>query len=74
MVLITALIRDLSVRFGCEVDILTSGPWSEPLLTGQSGVGDILCVRSRKMPYWVSLDQQRAVHRLRSRRGPTRPR
>jgi Glycosyltransferase family 9 (heptosyltransferase) len=67
MVLITALIRDLSVRFGCEVDILTSGPWSEPLLTGQSGVGDILCVRSRKTPYWVSLDQQRAVHRLRSR-------
>jgi ADP-heptose:LPS heptosyltransferase len=67
MVLITSLIRDLSVRFGCEVDILTSGPWSEPLLTGQSGVGDIFCVRSRKTPYWLSLDQQRAVHRLRSR-------
>jgi ADP-heptose:LPS heptosyltransferase len=67
MVLITSLIRDLSVRFGCEVDILTSGPWSEPLLTGQTGVGDILCVRSRKTPYWLSLDQQRAVQRLRFR-------
>jgi hypothetical protein len=67
MVLITSLIRDLSVRFGCKVDILTSGPWSEPLLTGQSGVGDILCVRSRKTPYWLSLAQQRAVHRLRTR-------
>ena len=67
MVLVTSLIRDLSARFGCKVDILTSGPWSEPLLTGQSGVGDVLCVRSRKTPYWLSLDQQRAVHRLRSR-------
>jgi heptosyltransferase-2/heptosyltransferase-3 len=72
MVLVTSLIRDLSVRFGCKVDILTSGPWSEPLLTGQAGVGDILCVRSRKTPYWLSLDQQRAVHRLRTRGvGPT---
>jgi heptosyltransferase-2/heptosyltransferase-3 len=72
MVLVTSLIGDLSARFGCKVDILTSGPWSEPLLTGQSGVGDILCVRSRKTPYWLSLDQQRAVHRLRSRGvGPT---
>ena len=67
MVLITSLIRDLSARFGRKVDILTSGPWSEPLLTGQSGVGDIICVRSRKTPYWLSLDQHRAVHRLRSR-------
>src|SRR5450631_583883 len=67
MVLITSLISDLNLRFGSEVDILTSGPWSEPLLTGQPGVGDILCVRSRKTPYWLSLDQQRAVHRLRSR-------
>ena len=67
MVLITALIHDLSVRFGRKVDILTSGPWSEPLLTGQSGVGEIFCVRSRKTPYWLSLDQQRAVRRLRSR-------
>jgi ADP-heptose:LPS heptosyltransferase len=72
MVLITSLIRDLSVRFGREVDVLTSGPWSVPLLTGQSGVGDLLCVRSRKTPYWLSLDQQRAVRRLRSRGvGPT---
>jgi heptosyltransferase-2/heptosyltransferase-3 len=72
MVLVTSLIRDLSARFGRDVDVLTSGPWSEPLLRGQSGVGEILCVRSRKTPYWLSLDQQRAVRRLRSRGvGPT---
>jgi ADP-heptose:LPS heptosyltransferase len=72
MVLVTALIRDLSARFGGPVDVLTSGPWSEPLLRGQSGVGDVVTVRSRKTPYWLSRDQQRAVRWLRARgAGPT---
>ncbi|MDP9014319.1 MAG: glycosyltransferase family 9 protein [Pseudomonadota bacterium] len=72
MVLVTSLIRDLSARYGCDVDVLTSGPWSEPLLRGQSGVGEILTVRSRKTPYWLSIDQQRAVRWLRERgAGPT---
>ena len=72
MVLITALIRGLSARFDVNVDVLTSGPWSEPLLRGQSGVGEIITVRSRKTPYWLSSDQQRAVRWLRARGpGPT---
>jgi hypothetical protein len=72
MVLVTALIRGLSGRFGTDVDVLTSGPWSEPLLRGQSGVGEIVTVRSRKTPYWLSRDQQRAVRWLRTRgQGPT---
>jgi len=72
MVLVTALVLDLHQRFGKDVDVLTSGPWSEPLLRGQPGVGDIISVRSRKTPYWLSLDQQRAVRRLRARgAGPT---
>jgi len=72
MVLLTALIRPLHARFRCPVDILTSGPWSEPLLCGQPGVGEILTVRSRKTPYWLSLDQQRVVRRLKARgAGPT---
>lgn len=72
MVLLTALIRPLYARFRCPVDIITSGPWSEPLLRGQPGVGEILNVRSRKTPYWCSLDQQRVVRRLKARgAGPT---
>ena len=67
MVLVTALIRDLSSRFGGPVDVLTSGPWSEPLLRGQPGVGDVVTVRSRKTPYWLSRDQQRAVRWLRKK-------
>jgi ADP-heptose:LPS heptosyltransferase len=72
MVLLTALIRVLHAEFRTPVDIVTSGPWSGPLLHGQPGVGEIFCVRSRKTPYWLSLDQQRIVKALRARGpGPT---
>ncbi len=72
MVLITALIRELHAIWRQPVDIVTSGPWSEPLLRGQPGVGDIWAVRSRKTPYWLATDQRRLVRQLRSRgAGPT---
>jgi heptosyltransferase-2/heptosyltransferase-3 len=72
MVLLTALIRVLHARFHSPVDIVTSGPWSEPLLRGQPGVGEVWTVRSRKTPYWLSADQQRVVRLLRGRGlGPT---
>jgi ADP-heptose:LPS heptosyltransferase len=72
MVLLTALIRVLHAEFRCPVDIVTSGPWSEPLLNGQPGVGDIYSMRSRKTPYFLSREQQRVVRQLRTRGiGPT---
>jgi heptosyltransferase-2/heptosyltransferase-3 len=72
MVLLTALIRMLHAQFHTPVDIVTSGPWSEPLLHGQPGVGEIWTLRSRKTPYWLSADQRRVVRRLRERGvGPT---
>src|ERR1700722_17545754 len=72
MVLLTALIRVLHARFRVPVDIVTSGSWSEPLLRGQPGVGEILSLRSRKTPYWLSSDQRRVVRSLRKRGvGPT---
>jgi hypothetical protein len=72
MVLLTALIRVLHAEFRAPVDIVTSGSWSEPLLCGQPGVGEIFSVRSRRTPYWMSIDQQRVVRQLRARgAGPT---
>ena len=72
MVLLTALIRVLYAEFRVPVDIVTSGPWSEPLLRGQPGVGEIFSMRSRKTPYWLSADQKRVVRQLRARApGPT---
>ena len=72
MVLLTALIRALHARYQRPVDVVTSGPWSEPLLRGQPGVGEVWSVRSRKTPYWMAPDQRRVVRHLRSRGvGPT---
>jgi heptosyltransferase-2/heptosyltransferase-3 len=72
MVLLTALIRVLHAEFNLPVDIVTSGPWSEPLLRGQPGVGEIFSMRSRKTPFWLSADQRRVVRNLRARgAGPT---
>jgi ADP-heptose:LPS heptosyltransferase len=67
MVLLTALIRVLHAEFRAPIDIVTSGPWSEPLLREQPGVGEIFSVRSRKTPYWMSIDQQRVVRQLLAR-------
>ena len=72
MVLLTPLVRALAARFGTPVDIVSSGAWTEPLLTGQPGVGTLYLVRSRRRPYLISPDQWRLVRRLRERGpGPT---
>ena len=72
MVLLTALIRMLHAQFHAPVDIVTSGAWSEPLLRGQPGVGEIWSMRSRKSPYWLSTGQRSVVRNLRERgAGPT---
>jgi heptosyltransferase-3 len=72
MVLLTVLLRHLHERFGKPVDVISSGPWTRPLLEGQASVGRLLVIGSRRMPYWMSLDQRRLVSWLRRRgAGPT---
>ena len=72
MVLLTALLRQLQLRFGAPADLIASGAWTVPLLAGQPGVGEIFILRSRRSPYWVSPSQQRLVRWLRAREaGPT---
>jgi heptosyltransferase-2/heptosyltransferase-3 len=72
MVLLTALLRQLHLRFGTPADLIASGPWTVPLLEGQPGVGEIFILRSRKSPYWASRSQQRLVRWLKARgAGPT---
>jgi heptosyltransferase-2/heptosyltransferase-3 len=72
MVLLSILLRHLYERFGKPVDVVSSGPWTPPLLEGQPWVGRLFTVRSRRTPYWMSLDQQHLVRWLRERGpGPT---
>jgi heptosyltransferase-2/heptosyltransferase-3 len=72
MVLLTALIRQLHLRFAQPADLIASGPWTVPLLRGQPGVGEIFIIRSRKTPFWFSPLQRALVKWLRAREaGPT---
>ncbi len=72
MVLLTTLIRHLHARFNQPVDIVSSGPWTTPLLEGQPGIGDLFVVGSRNTPYLLSRGQQQLVRALRKRgAGPT---
>ncbi len=69
MVLLTALLRQLHLRFGEPADIISSGPWTVPLLEGQPGVGEIFILRSRKTPFLLS-PRQRALAKWLRARGP----
>jgi heptosyltransferase-2/heptosyltransferase-3 len=72
MVLLTAMIRQLHLRFGQPVDLVSSGPWTVPLLAGQPGVGEIFIIKSRKTPFWLSPLQRALAKWLRARgAGPT---
>lgn len=72
IVLLTMLLRQLHARFGKPVDVISSGSWTKPLLEGQPAVGRLFVIRSRRTPYWMSLDQRRLVAWLRKRgAGPT---
>ncbi|HUO94709.1 MAG TPA: glycosyltransferase family 9 protein [Steroidobacteraceae bacterium] len=72
MVLLTPLIRELAARFGSDIDIVSSGGWTRPLLEGQPGVGRLYLVKSRRRPYPISPDQWHLVRALRERgAGPT---
>jgi len=72
MVLLTVLLEQLHARFGRRVDVIASGPWSEPLLAGHRAVGRMFILRSRRTPYWLSRTQQQLVAWLKARgAGPT---
>jgi ADP-heptose:LPS heptosyltransferase len=72
MVLMTTLIDALAARFGCPVDVLSSGSWAEPLLAGQPNVGEIYLLKSRSLPFLLSKEQRALVATLRERgAGPT---
>jgi heptosyltransferase-2/heptosyltransferase-3 len=71
MVLVTSLIEALHRRFGCPVDVLSSGAWTRPLLAQQPGVGEIYLLGSRRAPTPLSPTHSQLIARLREREpGP----
>ena len=68
MVILTALIRALHFRFASEIDIACGG-WLQPLLDGQPGVGQIVSLYTRRLPFVLNPQQWAFVEWLRAR-GP----
>lgn len=72
IVLLTVLLQQLHQRFDKPVDVIASGPWTQPLLEAESAVGRLFIIRSRRTPYWLSVQQRQLVAWLRQRgSGPT---
>ncbi|MGH8324964.1 MAG: glycosyltransferase family 9 protein, partial [Steroidobacteraceae bacterium] len=72
IVLLTVLLQQLHLRFGKPIDVISSGPWTQPLLESEGAVGRLFIIRSRRTPYWLSAQQWRMVAWLRERgSGPT---
>jgi heptosyltransferase-2/heptosyltransferase-3 len=72
IVLLTVLLQQLQLRFGKPVDVISSGPWTQPLLAAESAIGRLFILRSRRTPYWLSIEQKQLVAWLRKRgAGPT---
>ena len=67
MVMTIAVARALAQRFGRPCDIVSSGPWTEPLLSRVPEVGRILLLSSRKAPYLLNRSQRELVAWLRQR-------
>jgi ADP-heptose:LPS heptosyltransferase len=67
MVILTVLIRALHARFGQPVDVIGAGRYCWELLEGQPGVGEVLYLNSRRVPYWINEPKKAIVRALRAR-------
>ena len=69
-VLITPLLRALSLRYGKQCDVL-GNEWVNDLFSQDPHVREVFALGSRRVPYYLSRTQQHAVQWLRARaKGP----
>ncbi|HWA84935.1 MAG TPA: glycosyltransferase family 9 protein [Opitutus sp.] len=67
MILMIPVLKLLQQRFGAPCDIVSSGPWTEPLLQRVPAAGERFYLTSRRAPYWFNRSQQNFVRWLRAR-------
>ena len=67
LILCTPLMRALATQAGQPCDVVAHGRWSPEVLSHLPFVGDVVCLPSRKSPYWFSPDQWRLARWLRAR-------
>lgn len=66
-VLLVPMLQALHQRFGQPCDVISSGPWTEPVLSSSPHAAEIRILSSRRTPYWLNRSQQRLVAWLRHR-------
>ncbi len=67
MVLMIPVLKLLRERYGQPCDVVSSGPWTEPLLSRVSSAGQRVYLTSRRAPYWFNRSQQDFVRWLKKR-------
>jgi heptosyltransferase-2/heptosyltransferase-3 len=67
MVLMIPVLKLLHQRFGQPCDVVSSGPWTDPLLQRVPAVRERVYLTSRRAPYWFNRSQRNLVAWLRTR-------
>lgn len=67
MVLMIPALKLLHQRYGQPSDVVSSGPWTDPLLQRVPAVRERFYLTSRRAPYWFNRSQQNLVAWLRPR-------
>jgi len=61
------VLKLLHARYGQPCDVVSSGPWTEPLLARVPAAGHRLYLTSRRAPYWFNRSQRALVRWLKTR-------
>lgn len=67
LILCTPLMRALAAQCGQPCDVVAHGRWAPEVLSHLPFVGDVVCLPSRKAPFWFSPEQWRLARWLRAR-------
>lgn len=68
MVMLVPMLNWLARFTGQQVDVVSSGGWTKPLLSAVSAVGDLHLLSSRKTPYVFNRSQKDLVQWLRAQK------
>ena len=67
MVLLIPMLKALRQRFGAPCELVSSGPWTPPLMQRVPACGPVHLLTSRRAPYLINPSQWRLVAALRRR-------
>ncbi|HEY4247788.1 MAG TPA: glycosyltransferase family 9 protein [Lacunisphaera sp.] len=67
MVLLIPMLKALQQRYGNSCDLVSSGPWTPPLMQRVPACGSLKLLTSRRAPYLLNRSQQQLVRWLRTR-------